>query len=645
MAEELTKREAERAASETGWLSSRWPVVLIGIATLAASLSIGANIREREALTLRTITLREHAAAVTEIEHHTHDSVKAIERLAASWVRRAGLLRPDFEAEASILVRDLPFFRGIGWVDPSFHVRWIVPLAGNELAVDFDLGQEPRRRLALEASREDGVTTMSPPVELVQGGLGFLVYVPVEVGGRFDGFIGGVLRAGDLFSGVFENVAPGFAVRIKDAGELVYARYDSSTELPWTPSAHTSGLPRSWSIEVAPRPEVVSAVQTQLPLTVVVSGGGLALAFAITANLARLRRLRNRDLSGEIRLRRSAEEELKRVLGEIPDHIWSGELTQSGYRTTFYSPAISKITGRPAETYESSLDAWHEIVHEDDRENLQRAQRELLTGQRPGFELEYRIRRADGTLRWVSDRVHATVTDQGVRLDGVTSDITEAKRIQAEQLHHEREMLLVQERERMMREMHDGLGGQLVSTISMLELGNSSSKEVTESLRRALDEMRIVLDSLDPRTSELTTSLGKLRSRVASLMERNGIQLRWQVEDIPGLDDFPPEHALHLLRIIQEGVTNCVRYAKAHEVRVSIRAVGVSHDRLSLEISDDGCGFDLSSVHGGRGIRNIKSRAVALEGELRIESGDSGTRIRLDIPLPPQQSTSTQHTV
>jgi PAS domain S-box-containing protein len=608
--------------------------MLIGGLTLAGAVAVGGFIRDREARTLEHATATAHEAVLSEVEGHLLDQLGALERLAANWERRGGLQRAEFEAEAGGLARDFSFLQAIEWADPDFHVRWVVPLAGNEEAQGLALTFEARRRRALEVSRDERVTTLSHPIELVQGGLGFIVNVPLEVDGRFDGFVLGVYRAGDLLSGLLRNVAPGFGVRITDDGELLYAREAFDAVWPRVRVAQTRRSPRPWSIEVAPRPDVVATYQTQLPLLVVVAGAAFALGFAFTAQLANSRRIRNRQLAAEVKRRVGAEQELSRVIEGLPDHVWSGEVTPEGFETLYYSSAIEHITGHPVGAFKGSLEAWYETVHEEDLDMLKRAHAELLEGQRDSFELEYRIYRADGTLCWVRDRVHSEPTERGMRLDGVTSDINETKRAEEERLRSQKEMLLLRERERITREMHDGLGGRLVSTIAMLERGRSSQSEVTEALRRALDDMRIVIDSLDPTTTDLTTSLGKLRARLEPLLRRNGMLLRWRMDNVRGLDDYTSEQSLHFLRIIQEAVTNSILHAKASEVSVHIRAGDASGGVLSIEIRDDGQGFRSDAAPGGRGIGNMKSRVRALGGELRFDRDDSGTRIELRVPIP-----------
>ena len=365
------------------------------------------------------------------------DQLRALERLAASWERRGGLPRAEFEAAAGDLARDLPFIQAIEWADPEFRVRWIVPLEGNEAAQDLDLAFEARRRAALELARDGHTAAASRPIQLVQGGLGFVVYVPLEVEGRFEGFLVGVCRVDDLLSGLLENIAPGFGVRVHDEGEPLHTR-----EIPGMAWSHARVVQmraslRPWSIEVAPGPEVVATYQTFMPLVVIVAGSVFALGFGFTAQQARSRRIRNRQLAAEVERRHDAEQELSLVVGALPDHVWSGEITPEGFQIHYFSPVIARITGHPLDQFKGSLEAWYEIVHEADVEELRRLQSEVLLGQRDGFVHEYRISAADGALRWLRERVRATRTERGTRLDGVTSDITETKRAEQDRLELE----------------------------------------------------------------------------------------------------------------------------------------------------------------------------------------------------------------
>jgi len=89
------------------------------------------------------------------------------------------------------------------------------------------------------------------------------------------------------------------------------------------------------------------------------------------------------------------------------------------------------------------------------------------------------------------------------------------------------------ERERIMREMHDGVGGHLVSILAMVEKGRAAPAEIAASLRLSIDDMRMVIDSLDPNVDDLNVLLGTFRSRNESRLRAHGLRFRWEVADLP----------------------------------------------------------------------------------------------------------------
>lgn len=201
-------------------------------------------------------------------------------------------------------------------------------------------------------------------------------------------------------------------------------------------------------------------------------------------------------------------------------------------------------------------------------------------------------------------------------------------------MRSEKQKMLLLERERLTREMHDGLGGQLVSVLSMVERGLAAPSEVAESLRRAIDDISIVIDSLDTDSLGLSASLGKLRARLAPLLRRNGIELHWSSDDFSAVDTFSPDIVLHLIRIIQEAVTNTVRHADAKHVEVNMTFADGLQRQLFISIRDDGCGLPQGMSFGGRGLKNMNMRAREIGAEFSIEGSNSGTKIDLTIPFP-----------
>jgi PAS domain S-box-containing protein len=147
-----------------------------------------------------------------------------------------------------------------------------------------------------------------------------------------------------------------------------------------------------------------------------------------------LRDITKRKLA-EQRLRES-EERLQSLLGSMEDVIWSASLDWS---TMYYvSRSVVDIYGRPAEDFVAHPALWLEVVHADDRSLAEQAFRDLqITGE---LDVEYRILRIDGDMRWLHDRRRIITDDEGrpLRIDGIVTDTTERKRLQAQLRRTER---------------------------------------------------------------------------------------------------------------------------------------------------------------------------------------------------------------
>jgi signal transduction histidine kinase len=193
----------------------------------------------------------------------------------------------------------------------------------------------------------------------------------------------------------------------------------------------------------------------------------------------------------------------------------------------------------------------------------------------------------------------------------------------------ERRDILSRERQRLMREMHDGLGGHLVSSLALVESTDDADPEIVAALRDGLDELRLVIMSLDAGFTAVPALLASLRERLEPTLERRGIRFKWGVGDAPTPRRFGPEQMLSLLRIVQEAITNSVKHTQASTIEVT---TAVDGDTLLITVRDDGGGF-AEIIRRGRGLDNMTHRASELGGTLRILSDDGGTLIALTLPL------------
>jgi signal transduction histidine kinase len=203
---------------------------------------------------------------------------------------------------------------------------------------------------------------------------------------------------------------------------------------------------------------------------------------------------------------------------------------------------------------------------------------------------------------------------------------------------------LAREHTQLMRDLHDGLGGQLVSIVALSERGNDASAGIGDAARAALKDLRLVIDSMDDIGGDLMLALGSWRERAMAQLRPHGIELDWQITP-PGLPVHPelrPWHVIQIMRLLDEALTNAVKHAHARRIMVSIEtrceANGLDQGRITIE--DDGKGFVLDadskapaeSMQAGRGLRNMRSRATRCGAGLDLTSGAGGTRVRLTLP-------------
>lgn len=189
--------------------------------------------------------------------------------------------------------------------------------------------------------------------------------------------------------------------------------------------------------------------------------------------------------------------------------------------------------------------------------------------------------------------------------------------------------LLAEERQRIMRDMHDGVGGQLVALIGRLGRGDATEAVASAALRQTLEDLRLMIDSLDSACADLSVALGMLRSRLDPLLAGQPTALQWRTAHLPDLPPVSPSIVLNALRVVQEAITNALKHAGARVVRIEAEWDG---HRLRLDVADDGQGGAAGFV-AGRGLIGMRRRAEAMGATLQIESDGAGTRVRLELPL------------
>jgi signal transduction histidine kinase len=208
-------------------------------------------------------------------------------------------------------------------------------------------------------------------------------------------------------------------------------------------------------------------------------------------------------------------------------------------------------------------------------------------------------------------------------------------------LQRSRERLIVareEERLRLRRDLHDGLGptlAALVFKIGLIRDNVQQDPEQTDRLlqelgsetRGAIDDIRSLVYALRPPALDELGLVGALREQSALLSESAGFEITVESADLP---ELPPAVEVAAYRIVTEALTNAVRHARASCCTVQLQL----GDELSLRVSDDGVGFALGT-RKGIGLRSMRERAAELGGSFEIEhQRDGGTRVLVGLPVP-----------
>lgn len=202
--------------------------------------------------------------------------------------------------------------------------------------------------------------------------------------------------------------------------------------------------------------------------------------------------------------------------------------------------------------------------------------------------------------------------------------------------HREREQL----HRRLSRDLHDDLGASLSSIALSSRL--AAEQETPENLRNTLDRIsdearqagslaNDLVWSVNPGADSMDELLARIRLFAAELFEDSDITLLFDIA--PDLSELPldSEARRHLYLIVKEALNNAAKYAQATSVHVGMHLSGKN---LTLEVRDDGLGFDPATVRRGNGLNNLAARAELLGAKLTVKSQpEQGTSVVLECPI------------
>lgn len=188
--------------------------------------------------------------------------------------------------------------------------------------------------------------------------------------------------------------------------------------------------------------------------------------------------------------------------------------------------------------------------------------------------------------------------------------------------------VVLEERQRIVRDMHDGIGGQLLGLKVQVRAGQIDAKTVEAALNDSITDMRLIVDSLDMADEPLSVALRSFENRIRDQIEAAGCACIIR-HNLSGANaHYGPRTTLQVLRVLQEAVTNALRHAAASTIRIESNTA--PDGGACIAIIDDGNGI-ASDAQPGRGLSNIQFRAQSIAAKLDIITSAGGTEVRLTL--------------
>lgn len=215
-------------------------------------------------------------------------------------------------------------------------------------------------------------------------------------------------------------------------------------------------------------------------------------------------------------------------------------------------------------------------------------------------------------------------------LTNLTTRVAEKEQALAQSYQHMEQVVREQERcserTRILRDMHDGVGSHISTAIRQLESGQAMPTEVLQTLRDALDQLKLSIDVMHLPPGDITALLANLRYRLEPRFKTSGIALHWDVDDLPPLPGLDDKAMRHLQFMIFEALSNVLQHAHATCLIIELRAT--PQGQACLRVIDNGCGLEVGHVLL-RGMNALRDRAAAIGATLHITSETGKTMVQI----------------
>ena len=200
-------------------------------------------------------------------------------------------------------------------------------------------------------------------------------------------------------------------------------------------------------------------------------------------------------------------------------------------------------------------------------------------------------------------------------------------------------------RQRIATDLHDDIGASLSQIAILSDLGRGGLEvrdldgvshrlaAIATTARELVDTMSDIVWAVNPRRDSVEDLVHRMRRFATDTLEAANISVTFVSPPGGAAWRLGPNLRREILLIVKEGVTNIVRHANCTDASIDL---GIGHHKLTLQIRDNGRGFDPAAAPAGNGLRSMRRRAEALGGDLQLESSpgpNGGTTLSIQVPI------------
>ncbi len=574
------------------------------------------------------------------------------------WIESSSSDPGDFAAIVKPKLQRFKDIQAINWIGADGVIKWVNPTKGNEGALGLNVREHPVAGPALRAAERTREFQVTPPVDLAQGGRGFVVYLPVFHDGGLNGFVNIVFRADSLIERALpiDNLQD-YDLHVSDWEAVIYENH---------PGRHLAGSAvrtvgvgnRQWTIEIAPTSLAAGDFST--------TGGKLMLLFGLVFSIAlplMLFQLMQRNAELRATQRRLAD------WADISSD-WFFE-TDDKLRFAYFSPRFEEVTGVPPDQL---LGKTREEGGAPDADPAQyEAMLRSMRNRLPYRDFEHSRIKPDGSKVFLSISARPAFDENGTFLGyrGIGRDVTERKNSQkalndalmaSEQANRAKSEFLATMSHEFRTPLNAIIGfSEMLKEQYFGKLGTDNyvayAEDIHRSGRHMLDLVNDILDfsaieaskrQMHPEEFPFRDVLGDGIRSVETQLRKKSLSLK---QDIPA--DLPPLYAdkRSVYQIVLNLLSNAVKFTnpeggitvtaasdgKTFTFAVADTGIGIAADQLATitePFAQSRTSPHIAGAGTGLGLTIVKSLVEAHGGQLEIESeAGQGTRVTVRLPV------------